>query len=261
MKLNLLACTTAIALLAGISQASADIITVTWTGTVNSGSDVNGYFGASGTNLAGQNFTATYVFDSATPGSFASLGSGGTQSLLGGNNYNNSNPMVTTTYAPTTPLTSATLSINGQTISVGTGQGDYATLAAGNGLSGSFAYSSYLQTRTFNVISGLAQSDWMQLGFVGNTTGLIAGFPINIDQDGSYTLGAGVRVDTTDSTFVRNGEALNFSPLSVAIDVTSSVAAVPEASTWAMMLLGFGGLGFMSYRRSQRKGGLSFRLV
>lgn len=29
------------------------------------------------------------------------------------------------------------------------------------------------------------------------------------------------------------------------------VAAVPEPSTWAMMLLGFGGLGFMTYRRKR----------
>jgi hypothetical protein len=29
------------------------------------------------------------------------------------------------------------------------------------------------------------------------------------------------------------------------------VAAVPEASTWAMMLLGFAGVGFMAYRRKQ----------
>ena len=29
-------------------------------------------------------------------------------------------------------------------------------------------------------------------------------------------------------------------------------SAVPEPSTWAMMLIGFGGLGFMAYRRSRR---------
>ena len=32
---------------------------------------------------------------------------------------------------------------------------------------------------------------------------------------------------------------------------TLAVAAVPEPSTWAMMLLGFCGLGFMAYRRRQ----------
>jgi hypothetical protein len=30
---------------------------------------------------------------------------------------------------------------------------------------------------------------------------------------------------------------------------TGSVAAVPEPSTWAMMILGFVGLAFLNYRR------------
>ena len=36
------------------------------------------------------------------------------------------------------------------------------------------------------------------------------------------------------------------------------ITAVPEASTWAMMILGFMGVGFMAYRR---RGQPSFRLV
>jgi len=30
--------------------------------------------------------------------------------------------------------------------------------------------------------------------------------------------------------------------------------AVPEPSTWAMMLLGFAGIGFMAYRRKSKPG-------
>ena len=37
------------------------------------------------------------------------------------------------------------------------------------------------------------------------------------------------------------------------------MTAVPEASTWAMMLLGFAGIGTLAYRR--RQGAPSFRLV
>lgn len=33
---------------------------------------------------------------------------------------------------------------------------------------------------------------------------------------------------------------------------TFAVAAVPEPSTWAMMILGFAGVGFMAYRRKSR---------
>jgi PEP-CTERM motif len=35
--------------------------------------------------------------------------------------------------------------------------------------------------------------------------------------------------------------------------LTSSVSAVPEPSTWLMMILGFAGVGFLRYRRSQTK--------
>jgi hypothetical protein len=31
-------------------------------------------------------------------------------------------------------------------------------------------------------------------------------------------------------------------------------AAVPEPSTWALLLIGFGGLGFTGYRRGARAG-------
>jgi hypothetical protein len=34
--------------------------------------------------------------------------------------------------------------------------------------------------------------------------------------------------------------------------LTIAVAAVPEPSTWAMMLLGFAGIGFMAYRRKSK---------
>jgi hypothetical protein len=34
-------------------------------------------------------------------------------------------------------------------------------------------------------------------------------------------------------------------------------SAVPEPSTWAMMLIGFAGLGFVGYRQARRKDGLA----
>lgn len=41
-----------------------------------------------------------------------------------------------------------------------------------------------------------------------------------------------------------------------------SVSAVPEASTWAMMILGFLGLGFLGYRKSSsRASGMAFRMA
>jgi hypothetical protein len=53
--------------------------------------------------------------------------------------------------------------------------------------------------------------------------------------------------------FLINSEGNSFS-----LDVVGpAVAAVPEPSTWAMMILGFAGVSFMAYRRSRKDQGLA----
>jgi PEP-CTERM motif len=56
------------------------------------------------------------------------------------------------------------------------------------------------------------------------------------------------------NTFTTPGVALTDNP--VGNDATLTTA-VPEPSTWAMMILGFCGLGFMAYRRKQNGAALS----
>lgn len=46
-------------------------------------------------------------------------------------------------------------------------------------------------------------------------------------------------------------------PIYNAIDNFSFTAAVPEPSTWVMMILGFGGLGFLAYRRKRHSHALA----
>jgi hypothetical protein len=38
----------------------------------------------------------------------------------------------------------------------------------------------------------------------------------------------------------------------VAVDAVSLAATAPEPSTWARMILGFAGIGFMAYRRKSK---------
>jgi len=43
----------------------------------------------------------------------------------------------------------------------------------------------------------------------------------------------------------------------VTATVTTGVSGVPEPSTWAMMILGFAGIGFMAYRRSRKSSAMA----
>jgi hypothetical protein len=72
-------------------------------------------------------------------------------------------------------------------------------------------------------------------------------FSFNLTGAGTYTL---------DFAIVDQG-----APLGFLFDVTSpvTISAVPETSTWAMMILGFMGVGFMAYRRKAAKP--AFRLA
>jgi hypothetical protein len=85
---------------------------------------------------------------------------------------------------------------------------------------------------------------------------------------GSVTSGAGgifVNFDSGPQTFTFDGGSFTFSvnnvslnvspgqPNSIAVSGQILVQAVPEPSTWAMMILGFFGVGFMAYRRNGKR--------
>lgn len=78
--------------------------------------------------------------------------------------------------------------------------------------------------------------------------------PPNGDQGAGGSLYINIFSDSaiTKLTFFSSQAAFEFDNL--------TVAAVPEASTWAMMILGFLGLGFLGYRKSV-KAGSAFRMA
>ena len=56
------------------------------------------------------------------------------------------------------------------------------------------------------------------------------------------------------------GQVVTTSDLGVALFVVNpggSITAVPEPSTWAMMLLGFAGLGYAGWRGSRKAGSVA----
>ena len=95
---------------ASVQGASASMVDVTFTGTVTDGIDSLGLFSNAGTDLTNASFSAQYVFDSTiNAGPFNSTG------VVGGTSQSTS---------PPSPLISATLTINGSTLSVPRGDFD-----------------------------------------------------------------------------------------------------------------------------------------
>jgi hypothetical protein len=114
------------------------------------------------------------------------------------------------------------------------------------GTAGSVIHGQYLSDNTVTDITLLSPLQVLVGG--GSFTNppnsfAFAPLPFN----GLYTL------NFTVENFAQNGG--NPSGLDV------SVTATPEASTWAMMLLGFLGLGFVGYRRSSRSSSPTFRFA
>jgi hypothetical protein len=71
--------------------------------------------------------------------------------------------------------------------------------------------------------------------------------------DGSKYVNILSSIGITDVVFSSTNKAFEFDNL--------TVAAVPEASTWVMMILGFFGLGFFGYRKSSKNAGRALRLA
>jgi hypothetical protein len=67
---------------------------------------------------------------------------------------------------------------------------------------------------------------------------------------------AGLDGQALSEIILTGDNAANGEPFLAAV-TTSAISAVPELSTWAMMILGFCGLGFMAYRRKQNGAALS----
>ena len=59
------------------------------------------------------------------------------------------------------------------------------------------------------------------------------------------------RIAFTSNSISFNGQGLDFrtSPYFITLNLLTSAGSVPEPATWAMMLLGFGGLGFQLRRK------------
>jgi hypothetical protein len=105
------------------------------------------------------------------------------------------------------------------------------------GLTALLTVSNGANTTSFDPLSSL----------LGNTTN-----PVGAQQNSeNLTFGflSGLNFDPTALTTYTFDLTLRNAAGGVVSDVEIEVAAVPEPSTWAMMILGFCGVGFMAYRK------------
>ena len=110
-------------------------------------------------------------------------------------------------------------------------------------LSGSYTGFS-LNYGTFNVGNVtflLSNGDSVTLGSVGNGYETSGGF-FGVTDTTAFS-------SVLVTSAVSNPDDQNILSLN---NVTFGISAVPEPSTWAMMIIGFAGVGFMAYRRNSK---------
>jgi hypothetical protein len=198
--------------------ASAYVMVATFTGTVGTMSQAGvGLFAPSGTSLTGDPFTAVYVFNSDASGVTTTPTSldvkGGICCL---------NP---------SPIASALLTINGVTQQLGHPPSSQA-------FDSEIRYDAAAGTVYFEA----GRNDGADTSLIFNMTGL--GIPLSLSSPFTLTEGAGYSFFRWDAVGATDRAQLIPTSLTV-------VRAIPEPATWAMMLIGFFGLGTAIRLRSR----------
>lgn len=220
------------AALASASPASATIVDAIYKGVVTSYCDQLGFFGRSSANRCGGNYAgdpAQLLFEYDT----GNIKFGPTASYLVGG----------AVYGAPTPVLKTIVTING------------------------ISYPSFPGTNIGQIWSERApQFSQFQQGAsseVGNTTtgfidiaeaniwnwSSVSSIPGTIDIPLIYTPGLGD--GSQFNIYLASGQMQFFGPISSVQYAIVSGVTTPELSTWAMMGLGFVGLGFTGYRRAK----------
>jgi hypothetical protein len=185
------------------------------------GTDSLGKFSPAGTVL-NTSFSAQYMFDTVNAGVVNASG------VIGG---------TCNCTTPPSPLISATLTINGITLSVPGGFFDQLIVTNQGFLTfQSSAHASSNGTGQFGD------------GLIVSIGSLATGVPSVSSFTDPFTYTAQAD-DFLFGQLQLPGELLLLNPTFVSSGLEG---AVPEPSTWAMMILGFCGLGFIAYRRKNK---------
>ncbi len=221
----------AVAVLLGASGAHASVI-ATYQGTVKSGIDSLGLFGAPGTDLTGDSFTVRYTISDGTTGAIKSFDPPHSSEISGS--------------LSASPVR-GNVSINRRTISV-LGRENSGAIVSVNSL---YSYVGHAILDKSNSGSSTVYTSLVDV-FYSYVPGAI---PWDYHTPYSYTfqpgdiLNGNFQINAFDN---RTGNLvsqylIDLPPSSVTVSVTDSV---PELSTWAMMLIGFAAVGWRLRRQT-----------
>jgi len=233
-----------LAAIAAMSMSPADgaVVLVTYTGVVTSGTDETDYFGTGSAGLIGQSVTLQFTLDSEPPGATITCVSTYCE--------------ITGAFAAN-PLPTTHFTLNGVSRSWGA-----SSLFSPGGLAwrynepGGFGDSVLHNTEHQ---PGPNEGDSAYAEITSNVNDFTASTDVTAPLD--YSARPGDRTLGQFSTTVRDPAtnlysrrvSLRFSPTRVTI--APLAAAVPEPSTWAMLIVGFGLVGaVMRRRRPERLG-------
>jgi PEP-CTERM motif len=186
--------------------------------------------------------SGTGTFDHKSIGAITGVGVAGTNSVVGGEIDNNES--ISFTSATTQLLSAFTLSFlypNGF-------QGDTVfEIALVNATGGSPVTISFTPTSTTTGTLLGAAGTWQNLSIADNSGA------------GEWAIALTNPLAFTGLVFHPGNGGTSGSKGDFAFVDMTYTSAVPEPSTWAMLILGFAGVGFMAYRRKSQ--GIAFRLA
>jgi hypothetical protein len=211
----------AVALLAGVSPATAAVKTATYSGTVDQGLDTTGVFGPANTSLAGASYIAIFTYD-------RTLGSSNTISTSSGGSL----------FGTNSPIISASLTINNITWNIAGGADDFVRTIVGTEVEH--------HVSSQKIVGVVTQKD--QLTYRGFPPTAPASLDTNVAP--VFAGGGGSFNIRTQNNFT-NAIMVNAqgSFAGDAIYSVDDVAAVPEPASWAMLIAGFGLTGAALRRR------------
>jgi PEP-CTERM motif len=226
----------------GSTAAKADVLTGTFGFVVTTGATGSGFSTLPGVDpFTGQTATANFTYTGALNFNNPAAQNAGSSGDLNSTFFNSA--------GVGSSINASSYHGSGNFVA---GNDDYSTI--GGFLAGSGSASNFLYGSLYTITLGqLAAGTILTITHDDGVSVFDNGIQVNSTVSGPTS----VVTDTVDIT--TTGDITLYYSRQNGTPSILQVSAVPEPSTWAMMILGFVGVGFMAYRRKQN--GPSLRLV